>query len=312
MKQYIIFGANNTAKYFLKLNKYVKNVIFVDNDKTIKFFQKRKVLRFSELLKIKNKNDIIICSSQFYNIYKQLKKSNLSNKIKFFFEYNFKKKIFFNIISHQPDFLVSNEILKQKSNIIDVGGNVGFFSLFLYLKGKINFSFIIEPQKHMCNSMQILFKKFNFKEYKIINSCISNRNNKFLKLYIPKKENLIFSGRSSLIKKFNKHLDIEPLKVKNYKIDKLVNKELNKIKKIDLIKIDVEGYEIPILQGFRDLILKKKPIVYVEVLKINFNKFLKVVEKEFNSFSLYQIYEKKLCKYEKKYLSMHNYLIYKD
>ena len=38
----------------------------------------------------------------------------------------------------------------------------------------------------------------------------------------------------------------------------------NKIEKIDLLKIDVEGHEIQVLTGFEKAILKNKPIILME------------------------------------------------
>ena len=74
MKKNIIFGANNTAKYFLNYNKNISSDFFVDNDESIKSFFGKKVYNFSSFIKKKLDVNIIVCSTQFYNIFLQLVK----------------------------------------------------------------------------------------------------------------------------------------------------------------------------------------------------------------------------------------------
>jgi FkbM family methyltransferase len=310
-KKNIIFGANNTAKHFLDYNKNIKSNFFIDNDEGIKSFLGKKVYNFSSFIKKKIDVNIIVCSTQFYNIYLQLVKFYKKKNIKFFFSFKKKKQILFNIISYQKDFLMAEKLIKRNSVIIDVGGNVGLFSLFLYLKRKIKFSYIVEPQNNLCKSMIILFKKFKFSKYKIFNYCISSSKKKFLKLFIPRKDNLILSGNSSLIKNFNSGFLVDTLKIRNLNIKVFLNK-INKNEIIDFIKIDVEGFELNILKGFKKIINFQKPIIYVEVQKPNFNLFIKLINNDYDFYNIFQIQSGKLLKVKNNYLSMHNFLIRKD
>jgi len=67
-------------------------------------------------------------------------------------------------------------------------------------------------------------------------------------------------GGSSLKK--NTKIPYQKFKVKFNKFDKL-----KKGKKIDLIKIDVEGEELNVLKGLKDTIKKNEPIIIFEVQK---------------------------------------------
>ena len=59
--------------------------------------------------------------------------------------------------------------------------------------------------------------------------------------------------------------DILEYNVASLKLDDYINQ--NKIKKIDLIKIDVEMHEAEVLEGFKVYLEKFKPIIIIEVLE---------------------------------------------
>lgn len=44
--------------------------------------------------------------------------------------------------------------------------------------------------------------------------------------------------------------------------------------KIDFIKIDVEGMELQVLKGARDIIQKYKPLIYIEIFRVNIDQFI--------------------------------------
>ena len=45
-----------------------------------------------------------------------------------------------------------------------------------------------------------------------------------------------------------------------------LDKEVSNLNRIDLIKIDVEGFELEVLQGSQNILKKTRPIVYFELL----------------------------------------------
>jgi hypothetical protein len=48
--------------------------------------------------------------------------------------------------------------------------------------------------------------------------------------------------------------------------------------KVDFIKIDAEGMEMEVLEGFKQTILNSRPIILVEILNIEFEKFSKFID----------------------------------
>jgi len=133
--------------------------------------------------------------------------------------------------------------LNENSLILDFGSNVGDVTKYLYQKFKCN---IIgyEPNEHAFNLQKKRFK--NYKKIKIFNACV-DCNNGFKKIFFHKNSKLLgdieYSHASSLDK--NK----ENISKNNFKLVKSfsIKKILKKFKKIDLIKIDIEGNEYKIL-----------------------------------------------------------------
>jgi FkbM family methyltransferase len=86
-------------------------------------------------------------------------------------------------------------------------------------------------------------------------------------IYAPTKrfyDKTINEGIYSLLPNLYEHCDSE--KLENIIVRKLddVVKDLN-IEKIDLIKIDVEGYEYKVLMGMKEILEKNKPNILIEL-----------------------------------------------
>ncbi len=194
----------------------------------------------------------------------------------------------------------------KEPTIFDVGGNVGEYSQSILNLKKDSHITIFEPSKKNC---KILNKKFkNYKNIKIENLGVSNKNG-FAKLY----HNTPGSPLASLYKRsflgskkvrMNGFEKIRITKIKNY-MDK------NNIKKIDLIKLDVEGYEMECLKSLENYINKVR-VVQFEFGGCNidtrsyFRDFWIFFDK--NKFDLYRITPFKLFKLENYSENYENFL----
>jgi FkbM family methyltransferase len=144
--------------------------------------------------------------------------------------------------------------LKNKikfNNVLDVGAYLGNHSVYFsnYFKGVVSF----EPNPYSYDLLKINTKQK--KNIKIYNFGLSNKNS------TEDFYNYEFNhGGSSVIK--NKKIPHTKHRAKFYSFDKL-----NLKKKIDLIKIDVEGNELNVLKGMKETIQKSSPIILFETQK---------------------------------------------
>lgn len=146
------------------------------------------------------------------------------------------------------------KFIKKDDVCIDAGANQGIYTIpFAKIAGSRGKVIAIEPMKYAQTIIKKNSKLNNLKNIKIFNGVVSNKN---------KKEILDFSdgvGSASITRDFGKK---KILKVNSKRIDDLV-KNYN-IKKVNFIKMDIEGCEFLALQGARKTIEKFKPIICLE------------------------------------------------
>lgn len=144
---------------------------------------------------------------------------------------------------------IIKQSLKKDSVFIDVGANIGYFSMLassLITKGRI---VAFEPSSL---NYKILLNNTQGGIVEAHKIALSNRNGN-AHLYIGKKS----TGWHSLI---------GPGKYENVKISRFDDLDLE-LKKIDLIKIDVERHEFEALKGMKKSLSRHMPKVFCEVDK---------------------------------------------
>ena len=162
--------------------------------------------------------------------------------------------------AYEPETISFIENVVSKDNVtIDIGANVGYISLVLAdlvgKNGKV-YSFEAEP-----NNYEVLGMNKNLNDYNQIiayNKAISEKTG-VLKLYYSKDNNQ--GGHSTIF--------MEEYLTKNYVEIEALNLDLfadnEKLKNINLIKIDVEGAEMEVLKGFPNIMKNFKPLLIVEM-----------------------------------------------
>lgn len=148
--------------------------------------------------------------------------------------------------------------IQEGSTFLDIGANIGYHSLFVaaLLKGtgKV-YSF--EPLSHLCKQLHESIELNNFQNIEICNFGLAEKDGEHI-LHI-RDEN---TGGSSLLDL----PEMEKFKVKE--TEKVILKNLDAFlggaSKVDVIKIDVEGYEYEALKGAEGVLKNSHPVIFME------------------------------------------------
>ena len=159
----------------------------------------------------------------------------------------------------EPELVWIKDYLQKDAIIFDIGANVG---TFLYqFENKLNHKniYAFEPNKKLNKRLKRLFTSMN------ISSVALSDENTTAEFKVPIIKGKMVASRGTLNtsykEKNEEHSYTETVKV--VKLDDWIIKQ--NIKKIDFIKIDVEGNEMKTLFGGKNTILKFKPILMVEM-----------------------------------------------
>ena len=166
-----------------------------------------------------------------------------------------------NIIARkvEPELLWLTEFLPKDAVFMDVGANVGHFlyQLDYHLFPQNIYAF--EPNQSLNKKLKRLFPKVN-----VFSVALSDENTT-AEFKIPVLKGKQVNSRGTLQTDFKEENE-EKTVIQKVKVVKLDDFEpLKKLKKLDFIKIDVEGNEMKTLRGAKETILKFKPVLMVEM-----------------------------------------------
>jgi FkbM family methyltransferase len=162
--------------------------------------------------------------------------------------------IYFGLNNDKPEGLY--ELVKKKSIIIDVGGNIGQTAMnFAKIAGEHSIIFTFEPDELNYSNLIENLGQNNFKNIRHFNLGLGS-----IKEELPLKINSPSNRGGNRIDKKN---TMGSSLIKIERLDHILEKE--QINNVDLIKIDVEGFELEVLKGSKKTIERYMPSLYIEV-----------------------------------------------
>ncbi|MBI2258841.1 MAG: FkbM family methyltransferase [Flavobacteriia bacterium] len=201
-----------------------------------------------------------------YNFYSKLIPCNYQyskNSIRVFEKNGIKFKVDISeYISHyiyfglkDPGFDQLMSLSKDSKVIFDIGANIGFTALNMATLSKNAIVYAFEPDSFNFNKLESNFMLNNLNNLIILNFGLGDEEDKF-KLAIVTPDNL---GGNSIDNSATENFSWVEIK----RLDAFV--ESNDIKSLDLIKIDVEGFELNVLKGAEKIIKEHLPTMFIEV-----------------------------------------------
>ena len=188
------------------------------------------------------------------------------------------------------DFNIIKNNVKDGDNVIDLGANIGYFTLILAkLVGPTGKVFAFEPDPR---NLALLKKNVEYNNYKnviIVPKAVSNVNDKCT-LYTGQKtfgQNKIYKPKNTKTQKFIP-IDSETVRLDDFfKTNGLLDK-------ISFIKMDVEGAEFLALSGMKEILKLNKnikifteaEISYLEDAGSSYDQFIDLLTENDFTFSL--------------------------
>ncbi len=149
------------------------------------------------------------------------------------------------------------KVLKPGDVFLDIGANIGYFSLLAATKQTSSTVVSFEPVKNVFESLKENVQINDIKNIVTINAALGDTNEE-KEIFISAREN---QGMSSF--KQPENFSGTKEKVKVLCVDDWFNSFA--LPKVDLVKIDTEGSELSALKGMRQVLERFKPLVIVEV-----------------------------------------------
>lgn len=148
------------------------------------------------------------------------------------------------------------KFLSEDSVFLDIGANIGYFSLLSATIARKGMICSFEPAPAVFQHLKKNIAENNFENIRLIQSAVGGRTGKAM-IYLADEKNI---GMSSLIQPENYSGIAAETDVQT--IDHWIAE--SGLTKTDLIKIDVEGSEYDVLMGMTNTIRNFKPVIILE------------------------------------------------
>jgi len=150
--------------------------------------------------------------------------------------------------------------IRPGHNAIDIGANVGVHTIAMAQAVRGGVVLACEPNPDALVRLRKNLSLNQISNVRVCEMAVSDQDGT-VELYVPL--DLRHTAGASLRGNMHKHLeDSQPIFVPSTTIDRLVRS--HHLTNIDFIKVDVEGFEGPVLRGAKDVLAREKPAIVFE------------------------------------------------
>lgn len=193
----------------------------------------------------------------------------------------FKESFFDEIYSRKlPDTILENK--EKEIIVVDIGANVGYFSLFMFSQFPKARIYAFEPMPYNYKLLDQCRKKYHHFRLHTANKAISDTNSTIV-LHASK-----IDGYTTMASIFHRSTNDKIINVEAMTLENVMKKY--NLNQIDFLKLDCEGAEYSILYSIPKAVLEKVSVITVET-----HKGMKADE---NTFSLKRYLEQNKFKLE--------------
>lgn len=160
---------------------------------------------------------------------------------------------------------VWQNLIHDESIVLDVGANVGYFTLLAAAKARAGNIFSFEPISAFRDLLRQNIALNHFTNIDVLTFCVSDKHG-WAKMYIANEANI---GMTALLPPENfsgRKETVETIALDDW------TKEKN-LARVDFVKIDVEGAEKKVLDGMKNILQKHQPVLFVEIISAQLCKF---------------------------------------
>jgi FkbM family methyltransferase len=160
-------------------------------------------------------------------------------------------------------------LVQEGDTVLDIGANIGEIGFNLAKKtGKMGQVFSFEPDAFNYNRLVRNYKLNHFPNLELVNKGLGDNPGKYL---MRINENEFGNNGSKRIVGAVEGTQAVSNAIEVIRLDDFISEK--QIKKIQLIKMDTEGYEMNVLKSATQTIEQFRPIIYTEVQDIKLREF---------------------------------------
>jgi FkbM family methyltransferase len=150
-------------------------------------------------------------------------------------------------------------LIREGQMIFDVGTNIGETLLnFARLTGEQGYVYGFEPDEENYNNAQKNIHLNNFKNIHVFRQAVSDKK-EMVKLFCVEPHN---RGMNRILEQGDEQEGRFTI-LETTTLDSIVQE--NNIKRVDVMKIDIEGYEMHAIKGAIEMLKRFRPVLFIEV-----------------------------------------------